>query len=176
MPKLVCKISTRQFWCRRYTTFWKASLSWQRHNKGISWCKLENNNTWDRWEIKFIEFNCLWPFEKRSYLINRKGVMFHQDNVRSHISLVTRQKLLRLEWDTLSPPPYSTDLEPSNYYLFRSLENFLDGKMFTSNEEVKNPLDQFFAIKDRKILWAWNHATNRKMEKVLYQNSQYIIY
>ncbi|GFW37561.1 histone-lysine N-methyltransferase SETMAR [Trichonephila clavipes] len=66
--------------------------------------------------------------QKRSELINRKGVVFHQDNARSHTSLVTRQKLLQLEWDTMPHPPYSPDLAPLDYYLFRSLQDFLDGK------------------------------------------------
>lgn len=83
--------------------------------------------------------------QKRPELINRKGVVFHQDNARPHTSLVTRQKLLQLGWDILPHPPYSPDLAPSDYYLFRSLQNFLDGKIFTTNEEVKNHLDQFFA-------------------------------
>ncbi|GFS79440.1 histone-lysine N-methyltransferase SETMAR [Trichonephila clavipes] len=69
--------------------------------------------------------------QKRSELINRKGVVFHQDNARPHTSLVTRQKLFHLEWDTMPHPPYSPDLAPSDYYLYRSLQNFLDGKTFT---------------------------------------------
>ncbi|GFS48091.1 histone-lysine N-methyltransferase SETMAR [Trichonephila clavipes] len=66
--------------------------------------------------------------QKRSEVINRKGVVFHQDNARPHTSLVTRQKLLQLEWDTMPHPPYSPDLAPSDYYLFRSLQNFLDAR------------------------------------------------
>ncbi|GFT83373.1 histone-lysine N-methyltransferase SETMAR [Trichonephila clavipes] len=89
--------------------------------------------------------------QKRPELINRKGVVFHQDNAKLLTSLVTRQKLLQLEWDTMLHPPYSTDMPPSDYYLFRSLQNLLDGKTFTSNEEVKNHLDQFFARKDKKF-------------------------
>ncbi|GFX53690.1 histone-lysine N-methyltransferase SETMAR [Trichonephila clavipes] len=48
--------------------------------------------------------------QKRSELINRKDVVFHQDNARPHTSLVTRRKLLQLEWDTMPHPPYSPDL------------------------------------------------------------------
>ncbi|GFX67324.1 histone-lysine N-methyltransferase SETMAR [Trichonephila clavipes] len=61
--------------------------------------------------------------QKRSELINRKGVVFQQDIARPHTSLVTCQKLSQLEWDTMPHPPYSPDLAPSDYYLFWSLQN-----------------------------------------------------
>ncbi|GFW35817.1 mariner Mos1 transposase [Trichonephila clavipes] len=111
--------------------------------------------------------------QKRSELINRKGVVFHQDNARPHTSLVTRQKLLQLEWDTMTHPPYSPDLAPSDYYLFQSLK-FLDGKTFTSNE-VKNHLDQFFASKDQKLYERGIMLLPERWQKMLDQNSQYII-
>jgi len=65
--------------------------------------------------------------EKRPELANRKGVVF-QDNARPHVSLHTRQKLVQLGWDVLPHPPYSPDLALSNYHLFRSLQNSLNGK------------------------------------------------
>ncbi|GFS77055.1 histone-lysine N-methyltransferase SETMAR [Trichonephila clavipes] len=108
--------------------------------------------------------------QKRSELINRKGVVFHQDNARPHTSLVTRQKLLQLEWDTMPHPPYSPDRALSDYYLFRSLQNFLDGKTFTSNEEVKNHLDQFFASKDQKFYGRGIMLLPERWQKVLGQN------
>ncbi|EZA57614.1 Histone-lysine N-methyltransferase SETMAR, partial [Ooceraea biroi] len=60
-------------------------------------------------------------------LVNRKGVLFHQDNARPHTSLTIRTKLLQLGWDVLPHPAYSPDIAPSDYYLFRSLQNFLKG-------------------------------------------------
>ncbi|GFW01849.1 histone-lysine N-methyltransferase SETMAR [Trichonephila clavipes] len=114
--------------------------------------------------------------QKRSELINRKGVVFHQDNTRPHTSLVTRQKLLQLEWDTMPHPPYSPDMAPSDHYLFQSLQNFLDGKTFTSNEEVKNHLNQFFASKDQKFYERGITLLPERWQKVLDQNGQYIIY
>ncbi|GFS47988.1 histone-lysine N-methyltransferase SETMAR [Trichonephila clavipes] len=127
------------------------------------------------------KMNRLKPFSKpifppkRSELINRKGVVFHQDNARPHTSLVTRQKLLQFEWDTVPHPPYSPDLAPSDYYLLRSLQKFLEGKTFTSNEEVKNHLDQFFASKDQKFYERGIMLLPERWQKVLDQNGQYII-
>ncbi|GFY32719.1 mariner Mos1 transposase [Trichonephila clavipes] len=113
--------------------------------------------------------------QKSSELINRKGIVFHQDNARPHTSLVTRQKLLQLVWDTMLHPPYSPNLAPSDYYLFRSLQNFLDDKTFTSNEEVKSHLDQFFASKDQNFYERGIMLLPERLQKVLDQNGQYII-
>ena len=37
----------------------------------------------------------------------------------------------------LNHPPYSPDLAPSDYFLFRVMKKFLCGKRFSSDEEVK---------------------------------------
>jgi len=55
--------------------------------------------------------------EKRPELSN--GVVFNQDNDRPHVSLTTRQKLLQFGWNVLPHPPYSHDIAPSDFHLFR---------------------------------------------------------
>lgn len=79
--------------------------------------------------------------EKCPKLANRKDVIFHQDNARPHVFLQTRQKLVQLGWDVLPHLPYSHDLAPSDYHLFRSLQNSLNRKNFNSLEVCKNHLD-----------------------------------
>lgn len=66
--------------------------------------------------------------QKRPELANRSGVTFQHDNARRHTFLSPRQKLLEFSGDVLPHPPYSPDLTPSDYYLFRSLQNSLNGK------------------------------------------------
>ena len=56
----------------------------------------------------------------------------------------TRQKLLQFGWEVLIHLPYSPDIAPLNFYLFRSLQNFLNGKNFNSPEDCKRHLGQFF--------------------------------
>ena len=68
--------------------------------------------------------------EKPPELVNRKCIIFHQDNARPHVSLMTKQKLLKLGWEVLIHPPYSPDIVPSDFHLFRSLQNSLNGKKF----------------------------------------------
>ena len=68
--------------------------------------------------------------EKRPELVNRKRVIFHQDNARLHVSLMTRQKLLQLGWEVLIRLLYSPDIAPSDFHLFCSLQNSLNGKNF----------------------------------------------
>ncbi|GFW41840.1 histone-lysine N-methyltransferase SETMAR [Trichonephila clavipes] len=50
--------------------------------------------------------------QKRPELDNRRGVVFHQDNARTHTSVVTRHNLWELGWEVLMHPPYSPDLAP----------------------------------------------------------------
>ena len=89
--------------------------------------------------------------ERRPELETRKGVIFHQDKARPHTSLVTRKKLLELGWEVMPHPPYSPDLGPCDYNLFRLLQNYLNRKTFDSNEAVKNELIQIFASKEQTI-------------------------
>ena len=82
--------------------------------------------------------------KKRPKLVNRKGVLFHHDNARSHTSLMTRQKLTELGWEILMHPPYSSDLASSDYHLLWSLQNFLDGKKIGQQKSSRKPCRQVF--------------------------------
>ncbi|GFW01258.1 histone-lysine N-methyltransferase SETMAR [Trichonephila clavipes] len=82
-------------------------------------------------------------------LVNRRCTVFHQDNVRPHTSVVTLQKLWKLDWEVLMHPPYSPGLTPSDYHLFLALQNFLSDKKLGSREDCENLLPEFFANKDQ---------------------------
>ena len=83
--------------------------------------------------------------EKHPELVNRKCIIFHQDNVRPRVSLLTRQNLLQLGWEVLIHQPYSPDTAASDFHLFWSLQNSLNRKNFNSLEDCRRYLEQFFA-------------------------------
>ena len=88
---------------------------------------------------------------------------------------MTRQKLLQLCWEVLIQLPYSPDIAPLDFHLFRSLQNSLNGKNFNSLEDCKRHLEQFFAQKDTKF-WEngimklpgkWQNGSGRKDEYIV---------
>ncbi|XP_066867270.1 constitutive coactivator of peroxisome proliferator-activated receptor gamma isoform X4 [Kogia breviceps] len=89
--------------------------------------------------------------EEHPELVNRKCIIFHQDDTRPHVSLMTRQKLLQLGWEVLIHLLYSPDIAALDFRLFWSLQNSLNGKNFHSLEDRKRHLEQFFAQKDKKF-------------------------
>ena len=113
--------------------------------------------------------------EKRSELATRRRSTFHQDNVRPHTSSVTRKTLLELDWEVMPHLPYSPDLAPSDYHLFPSLQNNLNGKTFDSNEAVKNKLIQVLASKNQTFYGSGIMKLTERWQKVIEQNGQYII-
>jgi histone-lysine N-methyltransferase SETMAR len=69
--------------------------------------------------------------EKCPALVNRKRVLLQQDNSRPHTVKKTLQQIDELEGiELLLHPSFSPNLEPSDYYLFRSMAQFLRGKSF----------------------------------------------
>uniref|UniRef100_A0A914D6W9 Transposase n=1 Tax=Acrobeloides nanus TaxID=290746 RepID=A0A914D6W9_9BILA len=90
---------------------------WDRRGP-IFWELLKNSET-----IKSRKY-CEQLEKVRQCLRNRcVPVEFLQDNARSHVSRETLQKIEDMGWERVEHPPYSPDISPSDYYLFRSLEH-----------------------------------------------------
>ena len=56
--------------------------------------------------------------EKCLKLVIRKCIIFHQDNVRPHVSLMTRQKLLQPDLEDLSHLLCLPDIASSDFHVF----------------------------------------------------------
>lgn len=73
--------------------------------------------------------------------------LLQQDNAPAHTSRATQRAIRELEFDVLPHPPYSPDLAPTDYHLFRSMAHFLKGRSFTRVEQVETVVQEFFDSK-----------------------------
>lgn len=82
--------------------------------------------------------------QKKRPGLQKKKIIFHQDNAPCHKSILTMAKISELKYELLEHPPYSPDLAPSDFYLFPALKKFMRGKRFSTNDEVIAAVEAYF--------------------------------
>ena len=88
--------------------------------------------------------------KKRPHMA-KKNPMFQQDYAPVHKSMKTMVKLNDLRFELLPHSPYSPDLAPSDFYLFADLKKMLQGKRFSSDDEVITATEAYFEAKDKSF-------------------------
>jgi len=83
--------------------------------------------------------------------LQKKKIIFHQDNAPAHKSVLAMGKFRDLHYELLEHPPYSPDLAPSDFYLFPKLKLFLAGQRFSSNQKATAAAEGYFADLMKKI-------------------------
>ncbi|GFU68013.1 histone-lysine N-methyltransferase SETMAR [Trichonephila clavipes] len=89
---------------------------------------------------------------KQPALVNRKGPIILHSNVGQHVSMIIRQKLQALGYETLDYPPYSPDLSPKDYHIFKQLDNFLQDKCFRNLRNAETAFNEFVASRIAEYL------------------------
>ncbi|GFV43069.1 histone-lysine N-methyltransferase SETMAR [Trichonephila clavipes] len=79
---------------------------------------------------------------RRGMLTN--GVRLLHDNARPHTALATKTLLKQFKWEVLDRSPYSPDLAPSDFHLFRYPKPHLGGKSFHYDDEIKDKVEMWF--------------------------------
>ncbi|GFW57475.1 histone-lysine N-methyltransferase SETMAR [Trichonephila clavipes] len=113
--------------------------------------------------------------EKYPAIINRKGVNLQHDNARSHSTRKTLEKINGLGWEVLPPPPYSPDIEPTDFHLFRSMQHFLTNKKFQNLDDMKNALSRYFTEKPIDFYRSGIENLHTRWQKVVANEGDYII-
>jgi histone-lysine N-methyltransferase SETMAR len=78
-------------------------------------------------------------------------LFFRHDNASPHRAASTKGLLEELGFKVLAHPPYSPDLAPSDFHLFRSLQNYLNKQNFIDRENLIKALDCYFNIQPQEF-------------------------
>jgi len=65
------------------------------------------------------------------------------DNARLHSATQTQDLITSFRREQMDHPPYSPDLAPSDFHLFLHLKNFLGGKRFDDDSDLKDAVQKW---------------------------------
>ncbi|EFN87860.1 Histone-lysine N-methyltransferase SETMAR, partial [Harpegnathos saltator] len=95
----------------------------------------------------------------------RERVILQHDNAPCHRTPIVQDTIKTLKRDLLPHPPYSPDLAPSDYHLFRSMTHGLAGQHLANFEQVQNSLDECFRSKDASFYRRGIHVSPERWQK-----------
>ncbi|CAK1553447.1 unnamed protein product [Leptosia nina] len=76
-----------------------------------------------------------------------KKASFSNMTMQTALRKANLEKIKELGWEVLPHPPYSPDVAPSDFHLFRALQHFLSGKTFANLDDIQNAISRYFAEK-----------------------------
>ena len=103
---------------------------------------------------------------------NTKSFFLH-DNAPSHTARRVKETIETFSWKILAHAAYSPGLAPSDYHLFVSLGHVLAEQRFTSYENVREWLDNWFDLKDDQFYWRGIHHLLERWKKRVNSNGDY---
>jgi len=101
-----------------------------------------------------------------------KLILLH-DNAPAHTAAVVKKKIEELGWETLAHSAYSPDLAPSDYHLFTSMGHALAEQRFTSYENVRIWLENWFASKSKDFYWRGIHKLPERWAECVANEGRY---
>ncbi|KAG5318840.1 MOS1T transposase, partial [Pseudoatta argentina] len=94
-------------------------------------------------------------------------------DLEPHVGKPVKTYLETLKWEVLPHPPYSPDIAPSDFHLFRSMAHGLADRRFHSYEEAQKWIDSWIASKDMSFFRRGIHVLPERWEKVVSSDGQY---
>ena len=111
--------------------------------------------------------------EKRPQCEQRhEKVTLQHDNARPHVAKPVKTDLETLKWEVLTHLPYSPDIAPSDYYLFRSMAHGLADKQFRSYEDIEKWLDSWIPSKEEHFYRNGIRALPERLAKFVANDGQ----
>ena len=162
----------------------KTEYPWRESNALIWWdqkgvlyyelLKLDETINRERYRTQLIRLKRVIAEKRPEYGTRHEAIIFHHDNARPHVDIPVKNYLENSGWEVLPYLPYSLDLAPSDYHLFRSMQNALTGIRFTSEQGIKNWLDSFSAAKPAQFFWDGIQKLPERWEKVIASYGKYL--
>ena len=90
--------------------------------------------------------------------------------LREHQTETPRIAIRKCGFSELNHPPYSPDLAPSDYFIFRNLTKFLRGRRFPDDNAVKEAVAEKFDAQGvlffLRVFYPWRTSINVKVLKI----------
>ncbi|KAG5325394.1 MOS1T transposase, partial [Pseudoatta argentina] len=130
-------------------------------------------DTGDRYQLQLMRLSRALKEKRPLYAQRHDKVILLHDNARLHVAKPVKTYLETLKWDVLPHPPYSPDIAPSDFHLFRSMAHGLADRRFHSYEEAQKWIDSWIASKDMSFFRRGIHVLPERWSKVVESDGKY---
>ena len=103
-----------------------------------------------------------------------RGVLLLHDNAPVHKAQVAQAAIQECSFIEIDHPPYSPDLAPSDYFLFKNLKKELRGKKFQNDEDLKSAVFEHFDTKDKNYFLSGIEKLFTRSQKCIDNKGSYI--
>lgn len=112
---------------------------------------------------------------KKRYGLLSRGPIILQDNAKIHGTQHVIDIFNKHSFEHLLHPPYSPDIAPCDYYLFRSLKSYLRGKNFLTEEETKEAVLTFFESKPEEFYKKGIDELKTRLKRLIELEGEYVV-
>jgi len=111
--------------------------------------------------------------EKRRGKLSQRVLLLH-DNAPAHASRVAQQALRESNFMELPHPPYSPDLAPSDFFLFRHLKKVLRGRQFKDDDDLRSATESWLGDQEKDFYNKGLKSVMDKWNKCIHVKGDYI--
>ncbi|KAG5310542.1 MOS1T transposase, partial [Pseudoatta argentina] len=127
---------------------------------------IQKQRHWVPYELKLRDVERPLKEKRPLYAQRHDKVILLHDNARPHVAKPVKTSVL-------PHPPYSPDIAPSDFHLFRSMAHGLADRRFHSYEGAQKWIDSWIASKDMSFFRRGIHVLPERWEKVVSSDGQY---
>ena len=129
--------------------------------------------TGDRYRTHLMRLSRGLQKKLTQYQEKHDKVILQHDNAWPYVTRLAKTYLETPKWEVLPHPPYSPDVAPPDYHLFRLMAHGLAHQHFRSYDEVNKWIDSWIASKDATFFGDGIRQLIERWKKVMASDGQY---